>query len=72
MSLLYRVMKSMKVTELPPLVYQLLVLSVKGHRATVLNGVRALFNHLDEEIMENSETEEDRSVRVLRRDLPQP
>ncbi len=55
-------MKSIKVTELPPLVYQLLVLSVKGHRATVLNGVRTLFSHLDEEVMENSETEEDRSV----------
>ena len=55
-----RVMKSLKVTELPPLVYQLLVLSVKGHQATVLNGIRALFSYLDEQVLENSEPEEDR------------
>lgn len=60
-----RVMKGMKATELPPLVYQLLVLSVKGHRATVLNGIRTLFNHLDQEALDSQEAEEDedRSVR---------
>lgn len=54
-------MKDMKVTELPPLVYQLLVLSVKGHRATVLNGVKALFNQINQEVLGSSDTDsEDR------------
>ena len=54
-------MKDIKVSELPPLVYQLLVLSVKGHRELVLNKVRHLFNDLDHEILESApEEEEDR------------
>lgn len=57
----WRVMRSMKVTELPPLVYQLLVLSLKGHRGTVLAGVRTLFNQINEEVLRGStEEEEDR------------
>ena len=52
-------MKGVKVTELPPLVYQLLVLSVKGHRATVLNGVRSLFNQLDQEVFGANDVEEE-------------
>ena len=56
-----RVMQTMKVSELPPLVYQLLVLSVKGHRAIMLEGIKILFSQLDQEVMEaNQEEEEDR------------
>ena len=56
-----RVMKEMKVTELPPLVYQLLVLSVKGQRSLVMNGVRALFNQINQEVLSASDMDtEDR------------
>ena len=51
----------MKVTELPPLVYQLLVLSVKGQRSLVMNGVRALFNQINQEVLSASDMDtEDR------------
>ena len=59
----YRVMKSMKVTELPSLVYQLLVLSAKakGHRTLVLEGIKILFNQLDQEVLgTDDEDSEDR------------
>lgn len=51
--------EGLKINELPPLVYQLLVLSVKGHRVMVLEGVRSLFNQLDQEVFGVTE-EEDR------------
>lgn len=46
-------MKSLDLSELPPLVYQLLVLSNKGHKALVLQGIQALFNELDHEILKS-------------------
>ncbi len=52
-------MKSLAVTELPPLVYQLLVLSTKGHRALVLEGIISLFNQLDKEVLEGQQEEEE-------------
>lgn len=53
----------MKVVELPPLVYQLLVLSVKGHQAMVLNGVKMLFNQINKEVLGGMKAEEqDRQV----------
>lgn len=56
-------MKTLKVSELPPLVYQLLVLSNKGHRGMVLEGVKVLFHQLDVEVLETSEEDvEDRCV----------
>ena len=58
-------MKTLKVSELPPLVYQLLVLSGKGHRNMVLEGIKVLFYQLDMEVLaEQEEVMEDRSVCV--------
>ena len=38
------------ISEVPALVYQLLVLSTKGHKQLVLSGIRALFIHFDEQV----------------------
>ena len=51
-------MKSLSLSELPPLVYQLLVLSTKGHKTLVLEGIRTLFNQLDREILAAEHEEE--------------
>ena len=59
MTLVLRVMKALSLSELPPLVYQLLVLSNKGHKALVLQGIQALFNELDQEMMKSKEQHED-------------
>ena len=53
--LVCRVMKTLNLSELPPLVYQLLVLSNKGHKALVLEGIQALFNQLDHEILRSKD-----------------
>ena len=45
-----RVMKTLNHQELPPLVHQLLMLSSKGHRTLVLEGLLNLFNQFDKEI----------------------
>jgi Fanconi anemia group I protein len=52
-------MKTLNLSELPPLVYQLLVLSNKGHKALVLQGIQALFNELDQEMLKNKEQHAD-------------
>ena len=52
---LVRMMKNVGESELPPLVYQLLVLSGKGHRSMVLEGVKVLFYQLDMKVLEPSE-----------------
>ena len=52
-------MKALSLSELPPLVYQLLVLSNKGHKALVLQGIQALFNELDQEMIKSKEQHED-------------
>ena len=59
MTLVLRVMKALSLSELPPLVYQLLVLSNKGHKALVLQGIQALFNELDQEMLKSKEQHED-------------
>ena len=41
-------MKTLSPQELPPLVYQLLVLSHKGHWPLVMAGIRDLFSFLEE------------------------
>lgn len=56
---LLRVMKTLNLSELPPLVYQLLVLSNKGHKALVLQGIQALFNELDHEMLKSKEQHTD-------------
>ena len=52
-------MKTLNLSELPPLVYQLLVLSNKGHKALVLQGIQALFNELDQEMLKSKEQHAD-------------
>lgn len=52
-------MKTLNLSELPPLVYQLLVLSNKGHKALVLQGIQALFNKLDQEMLKSKEQHAD-------------
>ncbi|XP_015758447.1 PREDICTED: Fanconi anemia group I protein-like [Acropora digitifera] len=42
-----RAMKDLEIQELPPLVYQLLLLSTKGHKQLVLEGVTSFFSKLD-------------------------
>ena len=48
-------MKTLNLSELPPLVYQLLVLSNKGHKELVLQGIQGLFTELDHEILKSKE-----------------
>lgn len=48
-------MKTLNHSELPPLVYQLLLLSNNGHKALVLEGIQALFNQLDQEILNSKD-----------------
>lgn len=67
--MLYRMMKTLKVSELPPLVYQLLVLSRKGHRSMVLEGIKLLFYQLDQDILEAPEEVMDRYVAEIWRFL---
>lgn len=50
-------MRSLPHCELPPLVYQLLVLSTRGHKSLVLEGIQALFNQLDRETLWGEEEE---------------
>ena len=40
-------------SELPPLAYQLLVLSTRGHKSLVLEGIQSLFNQLDRKSSQN-------------------
>lgn len=37
-------MKTLPAQELPPLVYQLLLLAKKGHQSLILTGIKNLFN----------------------------
>ncbi|XP_048585448.1 Fanconi anemia group I protein isoform X2 [Nematostella vectensis] len=43
-----RLFKDLDLQELPPLAYQLLLLSTKGHKRLVLEGVTTFFNHQDD------------------------
>ncbi|NXP70999.1 FANCI protein, partial [Ramphastos sulfuratus] len=42
-----RMFSKLDLQEIPPLVYQLLLLSAKGSKRTVLEGIISFFNHLD-------------------------
>ncbi|KAK2107470.1 hypothetical protein P7K49_012635 [Saguinus oedipus] len=48
----------MNLQEIPPLVYQLLVLSSKGSRRSVLEGITAFFNAVDKQHNENQSGDE--------------
>lgn len=53
-------MTSLDVSELPPLVYQLLCLSKKGHKMLVLEGIKLLFDTLDHSLSNQEPETEDR------------
>ena len=55
----HRVMDSLPYPELPPLAYQLLVLSTRGHKSLVLEGLQTLFNQLDTRALQGREEEEE-------------
>lgn len=55
-----RMMESLDLTEIPPLVYQLLSLSKKGHKTLILEGLKSLFDHLDKTMCDQEEESEDR------------
>ena len=52
-------MDSLGYPELPPLAYQLLVLSTRGHKSLVLEGLQFLFNQLDTWALREREEEEE-------------
>lgn len=52
-------MDSLGYPELPPLAYQLLVLSTRGHKSLVLEGLQSLFNQLDTRALREREEEEE-------------
>ncbi|XP_012499199.1 PREDICTED: Fanconi anemia group I protein isoform X2 [Propithecus coquereli] len=53
-----RMFSKMNLQEIPPLVYQLLVLSSKGSRKSVLEGIIAFFNELDKQHAEEQSGDE--------------
>nr|XP_054766661.1 Fanconi anemia group I protein-like [Lytechinus pictus] len=55
---LLRVMKHVDLQELPPLVYQLLLLSFKGHKKIVLEGLTGFFAEQDRKIQERNGKED--------------
>jgi Fanconi anemia group I protein len=68
----FQTMKSMRPAELPPVIYQLIALSTKGHRGVVLNRVVMLFNDLDKEVAEKGDpSESDITVAIPRNELLQ-
>ncbi|XP_064381889.1 Fanconi anemia group I protein-like isoform X2 [Halichondria panicea] len=56
-----QIMESLPVTEIPPLIYQLLSLSKKGHKMLILDGIKSLFDNLDT-IQSKQEPETEDSV----------
>ncbi|XP_062944842.1 Fanconi anemia group I protein isoform X2 [Cynocephalus volans] len=53
-----RMLSKLNLQEIPPLVYQLLVLSSKGSRKSVLEGIIAFFNELDKQHNEEQSGDE--------------
>ena len=47
---------SLELEEVPPVVYQLLILCTKGQRMSVLEGIIDYFTNLDVECAQNEET----------------
>ncbi|XP_070540770.1 Fanconi anemia group I protein-like [Ptychodera flava] len=54
-----RMFKTMELQELPPLVYQLLLLSTKGHKRLVLEGISSFFNEQDNICREQNKDQRD-------------
>ncbi|KXJ09897.1 Fanconi anemia group I protein-like [Exaiptasia diaphana] len=62
---LQRMFKDLDLQELPPLVYQLLLLSTKGHKGLVLQGVMSFFNDQDETCRKQENEDTDDSVHSI-------
>lgn len=67
MEKIVRAMKDLDLQELPPLVYQLLLLSTKGHKKLLLEGVTSFFNNLDE-TCRKEDKEDSSEVQTLSKD----
>ena len=52
-------MESLPVQELPPIIYQLLLLASKGHHSFILTGITNLFDQLNQENMDTNEREDE-------------
>ncbi|XP_068131301.1 Fanconi anemia group I protein [Hyperolius riggenbachi] len=53
-----RLLSKLDLQEMPPLVYQLLLLSAKGSKKTILEGIITVFNDLDQKLMQESKNED--------------
>ncbi|XP_031554270.1 Fanconi anemia group I protein-like [Actinia tenebrosa] len=62
---LQRMFKELDLQELPPLVYQLLLLSTKGHKNLVLQGVLSFFNEQDEACREEEKAQNHDGVQSI-------
>jgi len=67
MEKIVRAMRDLDLQELPPLVYQLLLLSTKGHKQLVLEGVTSFFNNMDE-TCRKEDKEDSSEVQTLSKD----
>lgn len=54
-----RMFKSLELEEIPPVVYQLLILCSKGHRISVLEGIITYFNKLDADCSQDEHQDSD-------------
>ncbi|XP_075063875.1 Fanconi anemia group I protein isoform X2 [Mixophyes fleayi] len=53
-----RLLSKVDLQEMPPLVYQLLLLSAKGSKKTILEGIINVFNDLDQKLMREAQNED--------------
>ncbi|CAB3981776.1 Fanconi anemia group I -like [Paramuricea clavata] len=63
-----RMFKSLELEEIPPVVYQLLILCSKGHRICVLEGVITYFTQLDIESVQNEQQQRDEEFQGISTD----
>ncbi|KAM9311358.1 Fanconi anemia group I protein [Gastrophryne carolinensis] len=52
-----RLLSKLDLQEMPPLVYQLLLLSAKGSKKQILEGIITVFNDLDQKVMEETKND---------------
>ncbi|XP_020616716.1 Fanconi anemia group I protein-like [Orbicella faveolata] len=67
MEKIVRAMRDLDFQELPPLVYQLLLLSTKGHKQLVLEGITSFFNNMDN-TCRKEDKEDSSEVQTLSKD----
>ncbi|NWH63609.1 FANCI protein, partial [Geococcyx californianus] len=66
-----RMFSKLDLQEIPPLVYQLLLLSAKGSKKTVLEGIISFFNHLDKRQKEEERVPQSADLEVATMPLDQ-